>query len=196
MTSIKAPGRPRDAAIDSAILLATWEELNRVGYASLTMTAVAEQAGIQKPALYRRWSSKPLLVIDALAQHLPPLSSVDHGSLRADLKHVLAQLAEAWSTPAARWTLSPLLADVGADETLLLALRERLLHPRAGALRGALDLAASRGELREDAPLGVVADLLEGPLMHRALFGSGVLDDELLDSVTTTCLALLARSQH
>ncbi|MDP9182692.1 MAG: TetR/AcrR family transcriptional regulator C-terminal ligand-binding domain-containing protein, partial [Actinomycetota bacterium] len=78
-----------------------------------------------------------------------------------------------------------------SDDTLMVAFRERLLHPRAGALRGALDRAVSRGEVRADAPLGVVADLLEGPLMHRALFGSGVLDVELLDSVLAACMALL-----
>lgn len=191
MTSIKAAGRPRDAAIDEAILLATWERLNSVGYTSLTMIAVADGAGIQKPALYRRWSTKPLLVIDTLARHLPALASVDRGSLRADLEHIVSQLAEAWRTPATRWSLSPLLAEVSNDENARVALRERLLQPRGQALRDALDRAISRGELRATAPLEVVADMLEGPLMHRMMFGSGVLDQQLLDTIHAGCLTLL-----
>jgi AcrR family transcriptional regulator len=184
--------RPRDAAIDQAILLAAWTELNRSGYAALTMTTVATEAGVQKPALYRRWPTKPLLVIDTLALHLPELTAADHGSLEADLAHVLDQLAGAWSTPAARWSLSPLLADVAGDADALAALRERLLQPRGLALQAALARARDRGELRPDAPLDVIGDLLEGPLMHRATFGSGELDAALLDAIRRSCLALLA----
>lgn len=191
MTSSKAPGRPRHAAIDEAILLTTWEQLNRVGYTSLTMTGVAAGAGIQSPALYRRWANKPMLVIDTLARHLPTLTYADLGSLRADLTHLLAQLADAWRTPAARWSLSPLLADVGTDETALHAFRSRLLQPRGAALREVLARAVARGEVRADAPLDVVADVLEGPLMHRAVLGGGALDDQLLDCCLASCLALL-----
>jgi AcrR family transcriptional regulator len=155
------------------------------------MTAVAEGAGIQKPALYRRWPTKPLLVIDSLTKHLPALTYQDLGSLCADLQHVLAQLAEAWRTPAARRSLSPLLADIETDEVALVAFQTRLLQSRGRAVREALGRAIERGELRADAPLDVVADLLEGPLMHRALLGGGQLDSQLLDSILASCLALL-----
>lgn len=191
MTSIKPAGRPRDVGIDEAILLATWDQLNRVGYTSLTMTAVADGAGIQKPALYRRWPTKPMLVIDALAKHLPSLTYQDLGSLSADLGHVLEQLAEAWRTPAARRSFSPLLADIDADDAALGAFRERVLRPRGSAVRHALLRAVERGEVLDDRPLDVVADLLEGPVMHRAMLGERELDGHLLDSVLASCLALL-----
>jgi AcrR family transcriptional regulator len=190
MTSLKA-GRPRDAAIDEAILRAAWDELSRVGYTALTMTAVAEGAGVQKPALYRRWPTKPLLVIDALATHLPPLDDRDHGSLEADLRHVLVQLAQAWRLPVARRSFSPLLSDIDSDTEALAAFRERVLTPRGGAMRAALARAEARGELRPGAPVDVVADLLEGPLMHRAMLGRGRLDRTLQETVLTACLALL-----
>jgi len=183
-------GRPRDAAIDEAILSAAWDELERVGYMALTMTAVAEGAGIQKPALYRRWGTKPLLVIATVAQHLPGLEVVDHGSLRADLQAILHQLARAWSSPAAR-SLPPLLADLAGDDAAREAFHLEVLQPRGSVMRAALSAAVDRGEIAADAPLRVVADVLEGPLMHRALFGNGQLDDELTDSILTSCLALL-----
>ncbi len=196
MTSTKAPGRPRDAAIDEAILRAAWEELNRVGYGALTMTAVAEGAGVQKPALYRRWATKPLLVIDALAQHLPPLQYVDLGSLGGDLEHLLAQLAEAWSTPAARRSFSPLLADIAADEDALVAFRERVLSTRSIAVRAALSRAKERGEVSPDSPVDLVADLLEGPLMHRAMLGQSEPDARLQRAVLTSVLTLLGAAHR
>jgi AcrR family transcriptional regulator len=188
---LKAPGRPRDTAIDAAILLATWEQLNAAGYPAVTMTAVADAAGIQKPALYRRWPSKQLLVIDALAAHLPPLLFRDLGSLEADLTDLVRQLGEAWQTPLVRLSFSALLADIDTDPEALTAFRERVTLRRSAAVRAALARAAERGQLRPDAPLDVVTDLLEGPLMHRTMLGRRDVDDGLLDVVLSTCLALL-----
>ena len=44
-------GRPRDPRIDAAILAAAAELLVEIGYANLTMAAVAERAGTTKTAL-------------------------------------------------------------------------------------------------------------------------------------------------
>jgi AcrR family transcriptional regulator len=189
---MRAPGRPRDAGIDEAILRVAWEQLNTIGYPALTMTAVAEGAGVQKPALYRRWPTRSLLAIDALAAHLPPLTYTDRGSLRADLAHALAELAETWSTTVVRRSFTALLGEIGADADLMATFRERVMTPRNTAMRAALDRARERGELRPDAPLDVVADLIEGPLMHRSMLSSGrPLDQALLDGVLESCLSLL-----
>jgi AcrR family transcriptional regulator len=189
---VRAPGRPRDAGIDEAILLVAWEQLNTIGYPALTMTAVAEGAGVQKPALYRRWPTRPLLAIDALAKHLPPMTYSDRGSLRDDLSHALTEIAQAWSTPVARRCFATLLAEIDASPELVTAFQERVVTPRNAAMRAVLERAKERGELRPDAPLDVVADLVEGPLMHRAMLGNGrPLDRALLDGVLDSCLALL-----
>ena len=55
-------------------------------------------------------------------------------------------------------------------------------------MRGTLVRAVERGELREDGPLDVVADMLEGPLMHRAMLGERELDSHLLSSVLALSL--------
>jgi len=192
MTSLRAPGRPRDAGIDEAILLATWQQMNQVGYTAMTMTAVAEGAGIQKPALYRRWPTKPLLVVDAMAKHLPPITFEDRGSLRADLQSLLAQEAETWRTPAVRRSFNPLLADIESDDAAKEAFRQRVVTPRGAVVRQLLARAVERGEISPDAPLDEVPAMLEGPLMHRAVLGvHRGLDANLLDRVLTSCLALL-----
>lgn len=184
-------GRPRDIAIDDAILSVAWQELNRVGYAAMTLTAVADGAGVQKPALYRRWPTKQVLAIDALVRHLPPVRPVDTGTLRGDLEHVVADVAKAWQTPAARLTLSPLLADIADDEVVRRRLAQELLNPRGEALRAVLRRAQDRGEIPTDAPTEVVADLLEGPLMHRATLAGASPDDALVQAVLESCLAIL-----
>jgi AcrR family transcriptional regulator len=60
-------GRPRDASVDAAIVQAVLEVLNEVGLAAMSMDAVAARAGVGKATIYRRWSSKEEMVIDAIA---------------------------------------------------------------------------------------------------------------------------------
>ena len=59
-------GRPPDLEKRQAIIDATLEVLAEVGYASLTIDAVAKRAGSNRVLIYRVWDSKVLLVRDAL----------------------------------------------------------------------------------------------------------------------------------
>src|SRR4051812_14557423 len=52
ITGVSTRGRPRDPAINEAILTATRNLLVEVGYANLSMEAVAARAGVSKPTLY------------------------------------------------------------------------------------------------------------------------------------------------
>jgi AcrR family transcriptional regulator len=49
--SASPTGRPRDPRIDDAVLQATVELLDEVGYLQLTIGAIAERAGTNKPAI-------------------------------------------------------------------------------------------------------------------------------------------------
>ena len=70
--SITAPpseqkaGRPRDARLDEAILKATVELLEEHGYFDVSLAAIAQRAVTTTPAIYRRWSSKADLVVQAV----------------------------------------------------------------------------------------------------------------------------------
>ena len=69
MTPQEAAVRPRiEGHREQEILDATLEVLADVGYDRLTMDAVATAAKASKATLYRRWSSKAALVIDAVAR--------------------------------------------------------------------------------------------------------------------------------
>src|SRR5215475_13259367 len=59
-------GRPRDAALDEAIILATRERLMRDGYSRMTIGDIVADANVTRPTLYRRWKNKFDLVVEAL----------------------------------------------------------------------------------------------------------------------------------
>src|ERR1700731_2543345 len=58
-------GRPRSQEADRAILTATVDLLASRGLAAMSIEEVAARAGVGKATIYRRWSSKGLLALDA-----------------------------------------------------------------------------------------------------------------------------------
>lgn len=79
--------RRRGEVLENAILQAAWDELNEVGYANLTMEHVAERAGTNKAAIYRRWGNRAELVVAALRKHIDVFHNAipDTGNLRDDV---------------------------------------------------------------------------------------------------------------
>ncbi|MGH3386900.1 MAG: helix-turn-helix domain-containing protein, partial [Nocardioidaceae bacterium] len=80
--------RPRvEGDREDEILEAALAVLAEVGYDRLTMDAVATAAKASKATLYRRWTSKAHLVVDAAvrAKGCPMPDDVNTGSLRGDL---------------------------------------------------------------------------------------------------------------
>ena len=63
----RAAGRPLDESVDEAILQAAVRLLHAQGYARMSIAGVAEEAGVGRPAIYRRYSDKADLVSAAIA---------------------------------------------------------------------------------------------------------------------------------
>lgn len=182
-------GRPRDPDLEQRLLLAAWSILTSEGYDALTLTKVAAQARAHRTDVYRRWASKAQLVTAVLAEHLPPVSGFDTGTLHGDIRAYLRDLAAAWSSP---WIdgLVGLLADLHRDVDAELAFR--LLAERRGeGMRQALVRALDRGEIGDVPELGLAGDLLEGPLMHRRMIGRQPLTPDYLEAVAVAAHRLL-----
>jgi len=77
-------GRPRSAEVHSAILTATLALLADEGFDGMSIEAVAKRADVGKTAIYRRWSSKEALVLDALKALDTEVLVVDTGNSRED----------------------------------------------------------------------------------------------------------------
>src|ERR671929_129186 len=86
----------RGEALEAAILEAAWEELDAVGYASLTMEGVAARAGTSKAVVYRRWSNRAELVLAAMRRRGPLLPDrvADTGGLRGDVLALLRWMSQ------------------------------------------------------------------------------------------------------
>ena len=91
-TTSPTRGRPRDPQTRQAILDAALALVADVGYDRTTVDAIATNAGVSKPTLYRRWPhGKPELVADAIrGRHAETSRIPDTGTLRGDLLALVA----------------------------------------------------------------------------------------------------------
>ncbi|MGO4256258.1 TetR/AcrR family transcriptional regulator [Marmoricola sp. RAF53] len=138
----QSPGRPRDQRIDEAVLHATRELLLEVGYAGLSLTAIAERAGTTRPALSRRWPSLDHLVHEAAfpADLTAPLAP--SGSTTRDVRAMVAGALAAFAHPVARAAAPGLVAAITADPALHAVLLERFSAALGGIEQPLLDVVA------------------------------------------------------
>ncbi|GAB34898.1 TetR/AcrR family transcriptional regulator [Gordonia otitidis] len=170
-------GRPRDGAIDVAVLAAARELLVELGYARLTVAAVADRAGTTKTALYRRWSGKQDLVHDATFADMTALSAPT-GHTDDDLVVMVARVRELFNSPVTRAALPGLVTDMAADPEV----HRRVIAGFAGvfaAFRERLVAAVADGEVRAGTDPDRVIEMMGGAAMLRALLFPGEpLDEE------------------
>ncbi|AKS35250.1 TetR/AcrR family transcriptional regulator [Mycolicibacterium goodii] len=171
-------GRPRDPRIDPAILRATAELLVQIGYANLTMAAVAEHANTTKTALYRRWSSKAELVHEAVFPAVPTGLAAPAGDIAADVYAMIAAARDVFTSPVVRAALPGLVADVSADAALNARVMERFTGVFA-AVRDRIVDGVARGEVHSDVNPDRLVEIIGGATMLRLLLASDAdLDDE------------------
>ena len=189
----RGPGRPRDARCDGAILDATLELAGAVGLGGLTMDAVAARAGVSKATIYRRWSSKEALVLDAWMASFPIESVPDTGSLTGDLIAHSRQFRDAVSTGTFGRVLPQMVAAARVNDELAEVYR-RLVADRRARVRVALERAVERNELPVGVDLELVQDLLIGPLFYRTLMLDEVSTDHVIAEVVAIVMAGVLRT--
>jgi AcrR family transcriptional regulator len=160
--------RWRSRRAESAILEATIALLAELGFAGLTIDGIAARAGVGKATIYRHWSSKAEVAVEAFKEFIPPLEDPDTGSFADDVGAVLLQIVDGLSNSPLAAILPSLVEAAERDPELERHFKEFGATRRA-VLRAVFDRAARRGELREGLDPDVAIDLLVGPIFTRRL---------------------------
>jgi AcrR family transcriptional regulator len=170
-------GRPRDPRIDAATLGATADLLVEIGYANLTMAAVAERAGTTKTAIYRRWSSKAELVHEAAFPVAPTALTTPEGDIVGDVRAMVAAARDVFTSPVVRAALPGLIADMATDAELNVRVMSRFVG-LFGVVQERLVHAVSRGEVHPDVDPERLIEIIGGATLLRLLLDpGGQLDD-------------------
>lgn len=181
--------RRRGEELAAAIRAAVREELAERGYPNLTFEGVAKRAQTSKPVLYRRYTSRAHMVIDAWT-HDPPADALfwDTGTLREDLLALGRAFSDRFEAFGIE-TVRGLLAEVSPQEAERLADITTAWVPTR--LTAILDAARDRGEIGSPA-LSPRVQSLPLILARHELLQSGALDeDTLVDIIDTVCIPLL-----
>ncbi len=168
----------RSARVRAAVIDATLTALRTRGLDDLSITQIAQRAGVHPTTIYRRWGGRSNLALDAvLSGTEAEIPAPDTGSLRGDLLAVVRGIAAFLGTPL-------------GELVVRLALRRDL--PEYEAARGGywaqrfrsgaalFERARARGELRANVDPVLALETLIGPMYVRMLMTGEPLDDALL----------------
>jgi AcrR family transcriptional regulator len=167
------PHRKRGAALEDAILSASFEELTEVGYTSFSIEGVAARARTGKASIYRRWPTKHKLLLDTLEAYLPTPQQCGVGNPIPDgvttveaLRTVARIITDVLNSPAGD-AMRAIKCEAAVDVDLARAVDDIFQAPRRAALLELLERGVERGEVRPDAVTPLVADVLPAVLFHQ-----------------------------
>jgi AcrR family transcriptional regulator len=167
-------GRARDAGIDARVLAAAGRHLSLHGYEGMSLSAVAQEAGTTRQALYRRWPTKAHLAAAVLATiedaARPTPAQLDpFARLVAELK----DFARGVGMPG-RLSLVGAMLQESADPEVVARYRARIIAPRRQRITAILQEAQRLDLIDRDADLTVAVTMCTGSWYGRALAGEKV----------------------
>jgi AcrR family transcriptional regulator len=175
--------RPRvEGDREQQILDATLEVLAEVGYDRLTMDAVAARAKASKATLYRRWTNKVSLVIEALQHAKGPEEVPDTGSLRGDLQATYCGMGGLVDRDAVA-TFASVLTAIARDADFAAAFRREVVGPKVAAAHVIWERARQRGEICGDVDLDLLEPALAGIVLHRVFLMGEAPDTDVITRV-------------
>jgi len=162
-------GRVRSADAHKDALHAAVQILEDGGYAAVTIEGVAARSGVAKSTIYRWWSSKAELVMEAYGQLVTERMPTPNSNLLAeDLTTFVTALYRVAEHPARVRALRGLMAEAQLDPVFAEAFR-RWVQSRRDVLAGVFTRAIDRGELPAGLDVGHAVDLVFGPFWYRLL---------------------------
>ncbi|QZA09128.1 TetR/AcrR family transcriptional regulator [Mycolicibacter heraklionensis] len=186
-------GRPRDPRTEQAITQATRRLLAQDGYDQVSIEAIAREADVSRPTVYRRWPSKTHLVFDAVfgaAEVGDVLTS--SGDFEADLRQFVAGVFEFWRSPEVAAAALGILADRHRDPELFIRTQQLLDETTRTAFAALVRAGIEQGVLNADVDVEIAYDALVGTSFYIAQ----VLATDTVDAAADRLCSLLLQGMR
>jgi AcrR family transcriptional regulator len=191
--------QPPDQSVDAVradirarVMPAVIDELARWGVERFSVEAMAERHRLDAAMIYRYWGDRQRLIVDAALADVESWGSVtDTGSLRGDLEAFARSVTDRINTEVGRTFLRVMAMGRPGhhDEDT----RTKFWEARFAVVRGVVDRARERGELREGIdPLAAVL-IVMAPLQIRALYSDAAVDDDYCAAIADLAWHALVR---
>ncbi|WP_406377853.1 TetR/AcrR family transcriptional regulator [Streptomyces sp. NBC_00197] len=171
------------------------------GYPKTTIEGIAARAGVGKQTIYRWWSSKAEVLLDAFmdlgeqaarAAGQEPYTLPDTGDLAADLKLVLRATVDELLDPAFEVPSRALAAEGLVNDRLGAEFVAKLLEPQLQLYVRRLRSAQDQGEVRPDVDPRIALELFVSPLAQRWLQRTAPITYDYTDTLVDYALHGLA----
>jgi len=169
-TNKKPPGRPRSAQSHQAILQAALELLAEVGFAAMSMDAIAARAGVGKTTIYRRYASKEELVADAIESIREEIVIPDTGNLQSDIDTLIQNAAQITLNPIGRQTVAMIISSASSNPKFAQIYWTKYLQPRRKAFAVVLERAKARKEIQANLDSDLIFDTMSGIMLYALIF--------------------------
>jgi AcrR family transcriptional regulator len=187
-------GSRRNAAAERAILRAAAELLAAGDGALITVSAIAQRAGVGKQTIYRWWSSKSAVLLDAMLHRADEVAPVpDSGDLYTDLRVFLRSTFAA--APGSRSLLLGVLREALGDPATMGRLAA-FTAARRDALAQVLERAQIRGQIPALEKPDTAVDQVFGLLWYRMIFDHHPLDEHAADDLASALTTQLRTDQE
>jgi AcrR family transcriptional regulator len=191
-----ARGRPRTAGLEERVLAATRRVVAARGYDATTLDDIAADAAVSKGSIYRRWSSKGVLVYEACIASGDDLPQViDTGDIRADLVAIAMLTVESFRT-GAQALFTKIAAEAQRDPVLTDLLRTRFFQPRSDAIVRRVERAVERGELTAGIEVELVPAVLNGSQQYMWAVRERTLTDPEVDALVDSIIGPFLPPEH
>ncbi|AVH59091.1 MULTISPECIES: TetR/AcrR family transcriptional regulator [Streptomyces] len=184
-----------------AIYAAALALVGEAGYSKTTIEGIAARAGVGKQTIYRWWSSKADVLMDAFmdlgdqaaqAAGQESYAIPDTGDLAADLKMVLRATVDELVDPRFEVPSRALAAEGVVNERLGAEFVSKLLEPQLQLYVQRLRAAQDTGEVRRDIDPRIALELFVSPLAQRWLQRTGPISYAYTDTLVDYALYGLA----
>jgi AcrR family transcriptional regulator len=153
--------------VEAKVLAAAAVELRRGGYDGLSIDRVAEQAGVAKTTIYRRWPSKAEVIVALITDLREDVPFEPSDDPRRDLTELVTAIAA--NLTATPTTLIADLAAAAAREPRVGESVRALWSERHRAVTAVVAKAQEAGLVLDHVSPAVLVDQLVGPLYYRLL---------------------------
>jgi len=145
------------------------------GVESASMEQIADDAGVARTTLYRRWSSKEALIAKAIAaaRGEQELWAADRAKFAKSPEPLIEALAEVVTRPEYRRLAARLIGSIPSCPELIATYWNNHLLPRRSAMVKMIEAARDAGIVREDSDPEMLLDLMSGAIIHHLLVRPG-----------------------
>jgi AcrR family transcriptional regulator len=182
-------GRPRKPETTERIVKAAYKLLTTLPYSDVSLARIADEAGVTRPTLYRRWATREDLLMDAVRSAMkatnpePPGNSDPAEALRQLLSHLIMTLTRRKMAVAIVQ-----LAGAAPYEPSLRALMQSTEKWRREVIRHVVERCVDAGLIDRARSVDLIIDQLLGAIYFRLLLSHEPVTPELADALVDDLL--------